>query len=187
MKRQALKRDSNKARIGLLSSNEGTLMTPSNGTAKTSRVQRTLFNLDTFQDVTLVKDFPAPAPVETVQDALARLGNDSKALMAIINGGLLAEERNKQAGDPNGWMELDEESGNVGGPFNGTVADIKKVNALVLTMAKTVFGYSKDLTNEQKEATKNQAKEFIQSTPKIREGLKTSAALTPESAQDATS
>ncbi len=150
-----------------------------------ARVQRTLFNLDAFQEVTLVKDFPDPAPVSTVQDALARLGNNSDRLMEIINAGLLNEERNKFAGDPNGWLTVDEE-GTLGAPFVGTVADQKKVNALVLTMAKTVFGYSKDLDNAAKEAAKTQAQEFIKNTPAIREGLKKSAALTPESAADAT-
>lgn len=158
-------------------------MTPSaNGTAEVKDVpiQRTITNLDTMEEVTLVK--PATfTRVNSNDEALARLGNDAKRFLDIINEGLRAEERRTLAGQPGGWYEQDDEGG-IGELFNGTVADPKAVNALRLNMAKHVFGYSKDMSKEQKTAALESAMNFIKSNEAIREGLKKSAALKVETA-----
>lgn len=143
------------------------------------RVQRSIFDLDAFEDVTLVKEFEH-TEAESVQEALQRVGNNNDKLLAIINEGLRAEARRKEATSPDGWHTFNDE-GEINGDFSGTVADPKAVNALVLTLAKTVFGYSKEMTPEQKRAAKNSAEAMIKGTEAIRAGLKKSAALTSNS------
>lgn len=145
---------------------------------KKLRVQDTVFNLDTFTEVTLVKEVPF-APVSTVAEALAALGNDDNALLAVINKGLESNARKDAKSVPTGWHTFTEE-GEVNGEFSGTPADIKKVNALVLTLAKTVFGYDNNAPLAEKKAAKESAKAMIQGNTQIREGLKKSAALTAE-------
>src|ERR1700680_3213045 len=66
------------------------------------RVQKGLFDLATFEDVTLVKEgsFIPPA---TTAEALAMLGNDNSKLMAVIIDGLKAEEMRKLRNAPEAW------------------------------------------------------------------------------------
>lgn len=141
------------------------------------RVQRTVTDLSTLEDVTLVKEFEY-TPVTSTEEALAKLENNAEKLLAVINDGLRAEIRRNIAGMPDGWHNLTDE-GEVGDAFSGQVADSNKVNALVLTLAKTVFGYSKDMTADQKKASKQSAMGMIKSTQAIRDGLAKSAALSP--------
>jgi hypothetical protein len=60
------------------------------------------------------------------------------------------------------------------------MADITKVNALVLTLAKTVFGYSKDLDKTAKAKSKTAAMDMIKGNAAIKSGLAASAALSPD-------
>lgn len=144
---------------------------------QTVRVQRTIFDLAGFEETTLVKEVEF-TPADSTQAALERLNGDSKKFLEIINEGLRAEVRRQAASDPTNWHTFSEE-GEINGAFEGIVADIKAVNALVLTLAKTVFGYAKDMTKEQKQAAKKSAMAMIQSTDAIKAGLQKSAALTP--------
>ena len=138
-------------------------------------VQKTFFDLDTFADVTLKKEFDF-VPVGSVDEALARLGNKADRLLEIVNQGLIGEQRLTEYRKPEGWQILNDE-GELAGPFSGTPADQKQVNALVLTLAKTVFGFNKDMTAEQKNAARASAMEMIKNTPAIKAGLQKSAAL----------
>ena len=139
------------------------------------RVQKTVFDLDSFDEVTLVKEFEY-APVETIEDALARLGNDSAKLLEVLNDGLREEVRAQIRETSTGWHTFDDEKPEeINGEFAGTVADPKSVNALVLTLAKTVFGFSKDLTKEQKRSAKESAVDMIRSNDAIKAGLRKSA------------
>jgi hypothetical protein len=142
---------------------------------KKPTVQRTIFDLDTFTEVTVVKEH-APAPeITSVAQALELLGNDSKRLFALIQGGLEADIKRDAGDSPDGWMYETEDGEMV--PFAGTRADMDAVNKLRLTLAKTVFGLDKSMTAEVKQGLKDKAMEMIQNTPAIKEGLKKSAAL----------
>lgn len=145
---------------------------------------RTILDLDTFEDVTLYKDVPF-TPVTSTEEALTRLGNDAAKFLAIVNEGLGAETRRNGANDPSiPWLEMDEKG--VKTPFTGTPADSMKVNATVLNIAKSVFGYTsvKDgKTEDEKnkirtanQAAKQAAMDLIKSTPVMFEGLKKNAA-----------
>lgn len=154
-------------------------MTPTNGAVapKLKPVQNTVLDLTTFENVTLEKDLEF-APVTSVSEASERLGNDASKLLKVINDGLEAEARRQARKDPNGWSALNDDDERV--PFTGTPANAKVVNGMVLTLAKSVFGFSKDLSKDAKAASKESARNLIKSTPAILEGLKKSAALTVE-------
>jgi hypothetical protein len=70
--------------------------------------------------------------------------------------------------------ESGDETEKIAGPYTGTPADPKTVNQLVLTLAKTVFGYSKDAKIEAKRAAKDKAAAMIKGNDEIRAGLKAS-------------
>lgn len=153
---------------------------------KKMNVQDSVFDLDTMERVTLVKPVPDHVAVTSVADALARLGNDAAKLLKVIDEGLAAEEKvavKLNTSIP--WMveeESEDGKSTVLVPFDGKPADEVKVNGLILSFAKSMFGYAKKMDNdaEKSRAAKAKAKadaiEMIRSTPAIVERLKTSAA-----------
>lgn len=151
-------------------------MTPSTTTVK--QVTKQVFDLDTFTEKTLTKDFTV-APVATYQEFLERLGNDTSKVIDLLNVALISQARETARLSENGWNEFatdenGEETDKVAGPFSGTPADTKTVNSLVLTLAKTVFGYNKDAKIEVKRASKDKAIAMIKGNDEIRAGLKAS-------------
>lgn len=157
----------------------GTSATPS-AVIKQAPVQKSLLNLDTFEDVTLRKTVPDFHPVASMHDAAARVGNDQAKLVQAINEGLRIMEREAVMNNPNiPWQVVNDED-EMEGEFTGIPADPKKVNTLILSLAKTVFGFTKDLDKEAKAAAKESAKNLIRTTPSILEPLKKTAALTEE-------
>lgn len=152
--------------------------------AQEIKVQKTLTDLSTLEDVTLVK-IGSFVPVANVQDALARLNNDSEALNAVINAGLKARAAQELRTSADGWhtFKLDaegEETSEINGPFTGQVGDSKKINNLVLSLAKSVFGFEKSMSKDQKRAAKESARDMIRNTPAIKDGLSKTAALTAD-------
>ena len=156
----------------------GTTATPNPTTVKQSPLTRSVYNLDDMEEVTLVKSVPDFVPVTSTQEALHRLGNDAKAFLQVINDGLKDQERESVAGNSEiPWMEESEDGTQTA--FTGTPADGKKVKTLILTLAKTIFGYGdKSQPIEQKRAAKASALAMIQSNEQIKSGLKNSAAGT---------
>ena len=138
------------------------------------KTQKTVFDLDAFESITLMKEIPHE-PVASMDEGLQRLGNNAVKLLAILNEGLEAEAVRIARENPNDWRTLTDD-GEMNGPFEGTMADEKSVNNLVLTLAKTTFGYSKDASKETKKAAKASAMALIAATDVIKEGLRKSAA-----------
>ena len=160
-------------------------MTPTPVTeVKDVPIQRTVTDLDTMDEVTLVRPF-AFTPVGSTQEALTRLGNDAKQFLAIINEGLRAEERRIAGSQTGDWYIMDEDGKPTSEVFVGTIADPKAVNSTVLNMSKMVFSNKlfsvawDKLTSDQKKSVKTAALEFIKSNPILCDGLKVSAALKP--------
>ena len=148
-------------------------MTPTSGT-KTETVRSTIFDLDSMSEVTLIKTVEFE-PVKTTAEALARVGNDAAKFLEMVNSGLRDHVRESAKSDSNiPWLQENEEGETV--EFAGTPADSKAVNSLVLTLAKTIFGYSKDSTADQKRKAKDSAMTMIASNEAIRAGLKENAA-----------
>ena len=149
---------------------------------KQAPITRTIFDLATMDEVTLVKAVPDFIPAENSAEVLARVGNDAVKLLAIMNDGLRAAEREAIANnsEPFHTYELDESgepTDKINGPFSGIAADSTKVNALVLTLSKTVFGYAKSMTKEEKRAAKASALEMVRTNDAIKAGLQKSAAI----------
>ena len=150
---------------------------------KQSPITKTVFDLNTFEEVTLTKNVPDFIPAENTTEVLARIGNDSAKMLELLNAGLKAEEREKVETDPSIPFlvpALNDEGEEIEGqlvPFTGAPANKEKVNALKLTLAKTVFGLTKGMTADEKREAKNQALEMIKATPTIKAGLQKSAAM----------
>lgn len=151
---------------------KGTKMSTPNGTMELP-IQNTVFDLDSMDEVTLVKTVHF-TPATSVEAALAVVGNDSAKFLEIINEGLKNHTRETAKEDVSiPWMVEDEEGNKT--PFTGAPADSAKVNGLILNMAKSVFGYSKDMARDAKRAAKESAMGLIRNTPAIRDGLKAQA------------
>ena len=148
-------------------------------------VQSTVFDLDTMEKVTLVKPVPTFVPVTSTADALARLGNDAARFLKVINEGLESEIKESIKADINiPWMvEEESEDGKTVEltPFSGMPADETKVNGLILSFAKNMFGYQKKMDADAEKsraaiaASKQQAIDMIRTTPAIVERLKLTA------------
>jgi hypothetical protein len=135
-----------------------------------------------MEEVLLVKPVPDFIPAENSHEVLARVGNDTAKMLKLLNDGLRLAERAAVAEGSEPWHtfvadENGELTDDVNGVFTGTVADTKAVNALKLTLAKTVFGFSKSMSKEEKSAAKESALEMIKTTPAIKAGLQKSAAV----------
>lgn len=153
---------------------------PANG--KTIFKQSTLMDLNTFEEVTLRKE-GVFVPVGTAQEALARVNGSTERLVEAINKGLEAFARQDLVNDDGDWKLVDDDGKMTDQTFSGIPADQLKVNNAVLTIAKSVFGYNKDMNPEQKRSAKEQAISLIKNTPVMFEGLKKNCALTGESAE----
>lgn len=156
---------------------------------KQAPITKTIFDLSTMDEVTLVKSVPDFIPAENSSEVLARVGNDSAKMLALMNDGLRLAEREAVAAnsDPFHTFKLDESgepTDEVNGPFTGIAADSGKVNALTLTLAKTVFAYSKSMTKDEKRAAKTSALEMIRTNDAIKAGLQKSAALPATKVED---
>jgi len=154
-----------------------TTVTPS--TTKEIRTTKTVFDLDSKFDVTLVK-VGQFSPVTNMQEFVVRLGNDAGKILAIVNDGLESHERNQLSTNESiAWQQEDEnENGEtVLTPFSGTTLTEEKSRQLgqnVLNMAKMLFGYAKDMAGgkEAKRAAKAKAQEMLLSNPQVIEALK---------------
>lgn len=141
---------------------------------KPLRIQQTFFDLNTFDDVTLVKliTFNEPTSMEA---ALAAVGNDQKALLAVIVEGLKERIRAQAKSDQNGWKLTDEDGKPTETAFDGVLADRADVNKTVNVLARTVYGYDKDAPKEAKDAAKEKAMALVRGSDDIRNGLKARA------------
>lgn len=134
-------------------------------------VNQKTFDLDQFETVATYKESTF-TPVESSQDALARLGGDSAKFLEILNRGLKEVAQDELRNNDAPWMIKDAD-GNVS-EYKGESADEDAVSDLVLTLAKNIFGFDnrdKSQTKEQKREMKEKALGMIRDTPAIRNGL----------------
>src|SRR4051812_33131412 len=95
-------------------------MTP-NGT-QTKTTQRTVFDLQKFDDVKLVKEFAVPAKPTSLEEALAAVGNDQSRLLEVIHSGLTAAAANDAYNNIDGFKVVGED-GEASEPYTGKFAD----------------------------------------------------------------
>lgn len=149
--------------------------------------QQTVTSLDTFEEVTIGKVGQFTS-VENIQEALARVGGSHGELLNLVNQALMSKARQELKLDPTGWYVIPEGESvqsldfNTAEQFSGSIGDKQKVNAAVLTFAKTVFGYNKDLSQADKAAAKDNAIFMIKDTPTIFAGIQKNCALTAPAA-----
>lgn len=139
-------------------------MTP-NGT-QTKTTQRTVFDLQKFDDVKLVKEFAVPAKPTSLEEALAAVGNDQSKLLEVIHSGLTAAAANDAYNNIEGFKVVGED-GEPSEPYTGKYADEdmgKKINAAILSLAK-LQGYDKSLSPAKKNELKESATNFLRSNP----------------------
>jgi len=156
-------------------------------------------DLATFEKVELTKQYPKPAPVTSVQDALSRLNNDNAKLLKIIQEGLQAEAGREARNDENGWLVL----GDDGKPetnedgtakvYAGTLVSNEILNPVVLMFARlnetTVVRGDKEVSitwdeakdADEKRAVKAAAVEMIRQQPGTVAALKKKMAASQKS------
>lgn len=162
-------------------------MTPSNESPKVKRIQRTVFDLNAFDSIKLVKDVEMPKKPESVPEALEMVGGDTNRLLQVIYDGLASDVANKAWEDISGFKlagTLDKDKDGVttftlepkmlsdlkvapGEEYNGNFADEAKadlINAAILSIAK-MQGYDKSLSKDKKAELKEKATEFLRSNP----------------------
>lgn len=144
------------------------------GIVEIPTVQKSGISLDTFETVKLFRDYVKPEPVTSVEDALARLGNDSAKLLSVISDGLKAEAQKNAREAVDGWYEKADDGSKE--PFTSQLADSEDVNPVVLMFAKLSFGYDEATTPEARKQAKIDAFEHIKSDPKIVSSLQKKAA-----------
>lgn len=143
---------------------------------KPIRKQVTRIDLATFEDVVLVKEAP-PVKVASVEDGLAQVNGDTAKLVEVIAIGLRTLAGEKLVADstiPWHTFKLDEtgeETTEINGPYTGQAADSKVINPLILTLAKTMEGYGKHMSKDEKRTAKENTKAFIRDNPKLIERL----------------
>lgn len=148
------------------------------------QIRKPIFDLNSFDEVTIVKSCPVPAPATSVEDVMSRIGGDTAKLMTILNKGLVELTREElKSNDTVPWMQ-ENEDGTLTPIENVQPADMAAVNSIVLNLAKTVFGFKnpREAKADEKEsvraanrASKEKALEFIKSNDVIKAGLIESA------------
>ena len=144
-------------------------MTPT--AQQTMKVQRTVFDLQAFDDVKLIKEVPMPKKPEEIEEALNILGSKEK-LLDVIYKGLVAEARDASWEDIDGFKIVGED-GEAGEVYSGKFADEEKgklINAAILSLAK-MQGYEKSLSKEKKAELKAKATEFLRSNPAMLQSI----------------
>jgi len=142
---------------------------------QTLKIQKTVFDLDSKDDVTVIKEVTF-TPVDSTQAALTIVGHDAKKFLEIINAGLRDYTRDQATTDNSiPWMQEDEEGNKT--PFSGTMLTEEKSKQLasnVLNMAKLLFGYAKDMLGgrDAKKAAKAKSLDMLLSNPQVVEALK---------------
>ncbi len=141
-------------------------MTPSNG-QPTKKTQKTVFDLNAFDSIKLVKDYTIPSKPSTLEEALAAVGNDQSKLLEVIHEGLVAAANDAAYNDNSGWSVEAEDGTST--PYAGSYADENKtklINGAVLNLAKLQAGGSWDtLPKEKKSALKDSAVEMLRANP----------------------
>jgi hypothetical protein len=137
----------------------------------TLKIQRTVFDLSTFDNVLLYKFVPAPARPKDIKQALDLVGGRTERLMELIYDGLVADLRKSEYLKIEGFRLPNEETkdGSGGPEYTGSFADDTKkdlINAAVLNFAK-ILGYDKDLSPEKKDSIKEQARDLIRKNPEM--------------------
>lgn len=139
-----------------------------------NRVQKTVFDLKSFDKVTLIKEIDLPNKPTNIQEALEMLGGKTDKLMEVIYDGLCNDRRESAKSDIKGFRILEgENEDELGEEYTGTFADGDKmqlINNAVLSIAK-MQGYSQEMSKEKRDELKERARQFLRDNPAMLQGL----------------
>lgn len=120
-------------------------------------VRKPVFDLNAMEECTLVKSGTFE-PVKSNQEALDRVGGNTEKFLEVFNNGLVDLAKSElKTNDAIEWLVVDEETGKTT-KFEGTPANKKTVNGLVLTLAKAIYGFVNSRDAKDKEAARNKNK-----------------------------
>lgn len=135
---------------------------------KEKEVQKTVFDLDSFDFVLLKKMVTLPPKPASLDEALKLYNNQADVLLDLIYAGMeekyVQQERDKMEG-----FRIVDEDDELGDEYHGTYADkdkAKLINNAVLSFAK-MLGYNKQMTADEKRAIKETARKTLRETPAI--------------------
>ncbi|MDE2439345.1 MAG: hypothetical protein KGN01_08205 [Patescibacteria group bacterium] len=136
-------------------------------------LSKNVFDLNTFDTVKIGVEFTPPTAFSSMDEALAYYGNDESKILAALNDDRLAALKTAALDQPISAFHsfADDEETTLNGPANVQPAHDDTVNNFVLNLAKQQFGFSKEMTREQKRAAKEKAVSFIKSNDAIKAGL----------------
>jgi hypothetical protein len=137
-------------------------------------LSKTVFDLNTFEDVKIGIDYTPTPAFTSLEEAMSFFGNDeTKVLEALNSIKTETEQREVLATTPLTEFHnfANEEETELNGPANVQVADDKTVNDLILSLAKQHYGFSKDASREEKQKAKTAAREFIKGNDALRNAL----------------
>jgi hypothetical protein len=139
-------------------------------------------DLETFSDVNLVKYVPKVAPVTSLHDFMARIGNDEKEAFALMTQSLQAKTTEAARKSDDGWVNVDEDGKET--TYSGTLVDSKILNPFVLALARINYvpvirnGKEVEITwddakdADEKRAIKTNVVDQIRNDPKAVANLK---------------
>ena len=135
---------------------------------ETRKTNMTVFDLQVFDDVKLTLEVPLPTKPDSIEAALAAVGNSKDALLKVIHDGLCEQAVEDAKKHPETFHVVDEE-GEAGELYTGTPVDEKKgksINLSVLNLAKAM-GYDKSLPLVKRNELKKQAFDALRSNPAL--------------------
>lgn len=136
-------------------------------------LRKLVFDLASFGDVALGREFnPSPA-FTTMTEALAYYGNDESKVLAALNSDRVESEKSVALEAPiSEWHPFNEDDETLSTEAASVQpANDKIVNDLVLNIAKQHFGFSKDAGKDAKRTAKEKAIEFVKGSPELRGAL----------------
>jgi hypothetical protein len=143
------------------------------------RIQKTVFDIGTFKNVTLYKDVEQPKKPADLKEAQQMVGGSTEALLSLIYTGLVAKTNEDAQKDISGFhyckadYPLDPKRPPLDEPYTGAYADGDKkatINQTILSMAK-MMGYSQGNSDEANAKAKEQAMEIIRQNPVMLKSL----------------
>jgi hypothetical protein len=139
-------------------------------------------DLETFSDVNLIKYVPKVAPVTSLHDFMARIGNDEKVGFELMTNALQAKTVEAARTSDDGWLSIDDDGKE--SAYSGTLVDSKVLNPFVLALArinptqvirngkKTEITWDEAKDADEKRAIKQNVVEFIRGDDRLVANLK---------------
>jgi hypothetical protein len=151
-------------------------------------VRKRVFDLKSFDDVSLGLELTPTPAFTSLQEALAFYNNDESAVLKALNEDKLQREVEAAQDRPISDFRSfeDEEETKLNGPADILPVNEKLVSELVLNVAKNSFGFARGTGTEKNRAAKAAALEFIRKSDALKNYLVAMSTLGPASTTEPT-